>query len=212
MTTEKITFPPLPERAKRCATISNTQEHCSQEEGHEGLHTFIFGSGPLPVTLQTAEEAGEVQMLRRQNTQLSELWTQIREENAGLRSVIENQRNSINELCAPQPRALDTVRALCPGASVTIESRASWIDPCVQWPEGHELDVWHIRVTKDARCMSYGGHTLAEAIEELRASISRVEEEPELSVECPDCRGSGQNPDAPVGHCRACRGRGEARR
>ena len=37
------------------------------------------------------------------------------------------------------------------------------------------------------------------------------EEEPELSAECPQCGGSGQNPNAPFGQCRACKGKGEIR-
>ena len=31
-------------------------------------------------------------------------------------------------------------------------------------------------------------------------------EEQELSAECPQCGGSGQNPDGPHGHCKACKG------
>ena len=46
-------------------------------------------------------------------------------------------------------------------------------------------------------------------LEAIRCDESACEEEQELSAECPDCRGSGQNPNAPVGQCKSCGGRGE---
>lgn len=108
----KITYPPLPYRA--VAVIEPPKEQ--------------YFEGPLPVvTLHAAIEDGELAMLRRQNTALAELSERQRNEINGLRVVIEQQRHSINKLCAPgrpvgpagvvpqtEEEALDLLEDICP--------------------------------------------------------------------------------------------------
>ena len=75
-------------------------------------------------------------------------------------------------------------------------------------------EAWIEQATAELRSAERNKQRAEEWLAQLRKMQpepveSACEEEQELSAECPQCGGSGQNPDGPHGHCKACKGKGE---